>query len=88
MKTKNFIGDVQNEMVNTTVEGILNNSNNVGRIFPRKEIRSKRLHVLIQPSMFDALRREAEMKGLSMNHIVNVALKEYRERENKARGRV
>lgn len=41
------------------------------------ETRSKRLQVLITPSMFDALKALSAETGLSVNEIVNVALAEY-----------
>ena len=41
------------------------------------ETRSKRLQVLITPSMFDVLKALSDETGLSVNEIVNVALAEY-----------
>ena len=41
------------------------------------ETRSKRIQVLITPTMFDALKSLSAETGLSVNEIVNVALSEY-----------
>lgn len=41
------------------------------------ETRSKRLQVLVTPTMFDALKSLSAETGLSVNEIVNVALGEY-----------
>lgn len=41
------------------------------------ETRSKRLQVLITPTMFDTLKSLSAETGLSVNEIVNVALGEY-----------
>lgn len=41
------------------------------------ETRSKRLQVLITPTMFDTLKSLSAETGLSVNEIINVALSEY-----------
>ena len=41
------------------------------------ETRSRRLQVLVTPSMYDALKALHDETGLSVNEIVNVALGEY-----------
>lgn len=41
------------------------------------ETRSKRLQVLVTPTMFEALKSLSAETGLSVNEIVNVALSEY-----------
>ena len=42
-----------------------------------KETRSKRMQVLVTPSMFDALKGLSAESKLSVNEIVNAALVEY-----------
>ena len=41
------------------------------------ETRSKRLQILVTPTMFDTLKALSNETGLSVNEIVNVALGEY-----------
>lgn len=41
------------------------------------ETRSKRVQLLLTPSMFDALKSLSADTGLSVNEIVNIALGEY-----------
>lgn len=41
------------------------------------ETRSKRVQLLLTPSMFDALKALSADTGLSVNEIINVALSEY-----------
>lgn len=42
-----------------------------------KETRSKRMQILVTPSMFDALKALSTETKLSVNEIVNVALVKY-----------
>ena len=41
------------------------------------ETRSKRLQVLVTPTLFDTLKSLSAETGLSVNEIINVALSEY-----------
>jgi hypothetical protein len=41
------------------------------------ETRSKRVQLLLTPSMFDALKALSADTGLSVNEIINIALEEY-----------
>jgi predicted HicB family RNase H-like nuclease len=41
------------------------------------EVKSKRLQVLLQPSMFKRLKDAATAQGTSMNEIINKALDQY-----------
>ncbi len=41
------------------------------------ETRSKRMQVLVTPTMYDSIKGLSDLTGLSMNEIVNVALGEY-----------
>ena len=41
------------------------------------ETRSKRMQILVTPTMFDTLKALSTETGLSVNEIVNVALSEY-----------
>ena len=41
------------------------------------ETKSKRIQLLVTPSMFDALKAMSEVTGLSVNELVNRALAEY-----------
>ena len=45
------------------------------------EVKSKRVQLLLQPSVVEALKALAKEKGLSMNETVNEAIIEYIERE-------
>ena len=45
------------------------------------ETKSKRVQILVQPSVFDAVDRIARARGLSRNEIINEALRQYTERE-------
>lgn len=47
------------------------------------EVKSKRVQLLLQPSIVEALKALAVEKGLSMNETANEAIKEYLEREGK-----
>lgn len=44
------------------------------------ELKSKRYNALLQPSVFEAVKRKANKEGISVNEAVNRALKEYAER--------
>lgn len=44
------------------------------------ETKSKRVQLLLQPSVVDAIKALAKEKGLSMNEAVNEAIKEYLQR--------
>lgn len=46
------------------------------------ETRSKRMQILVTPTMFDALKALSAETGLSVNEIVNVALGEYLKNDN------
>jgi hypothetical protein len=46
-----------------------------------KETKSKRLNLLLQPSIFEDVTKIARMKQTSFNDLVNAILKEYAERE-------
>lgn len=41
------------------------------------ESKSKRIQVLVTPTMFDSLKSLKEDTGLSVNEIINLALEEY-----------
>lgn len=45
------------------------------------ETKSKRVQLLVQPSVFAAIDRIAKHKGVSRNEVINEALKQYAERE-------
>lgn len=45
------------------------------------ETKSKRVQLLVQPSVFDAVDRIARARGISRNEVINEALKQYTERE-------
>lgn len=50
------------------------------------EVKSKRVQLLLQPSIVDALKALAKEKGFSMNECANEAIKQYLERESKKNG--
>lgn len=45
------------------------------------ETKSKRVNLLMQPSIVERMRKTAQAKGLSLNEAINEAVKEYLERE-------
>ena len=45
------------------------------------ETKSRRVQLLVQPSVFAAVDRIARKKGISRNEAINEALKQYAERE-------
>lgn len=45
------------------------------------ETKSKRVQLLVQPSVFAAIDRIAKSRGLSRNEIINEALRQYAEKE-------
>lgn len=44
------------------------------------EVKSKRVQLLLQPSIVDAIKALAKEKGLSMNEAINEAIQEYLQR--------
>ena len=44
------------------------------------ETKSRRVQVLIQPSVHEAIKAKAQKAGISVNEAINTALKEYVER--------
>ena len=43
---------------------------------PRKEYKSRRLQLLIQPSLYEAIRDRAEAEGLSVNEEIHTLLRQ------------
>lgn len=43
------------------------------------ERKSKRLNLLIKPSLYDAMRKIAHMERTSVNNLIDIALQEYTE---------
>lgn len=41
------------------------------------ETKSKRIQILVTPTMFDSLKSLKDRTGLSVNEIINLALEEY-----------
>ena len=44
------------------------------------ETKSKRVQILIQPSVHEAVKAKAKKLGISTNEAINIALREYTER--------
>lgn len=44
------------------------------------ETKSKRVQLLVQPSVYEAVKAKAKAKGISTNEAINEALREYTER--------
>lgn len=44
------------------------------------ETKSKRVQILIQPSVHEAVKAKAQAEGISVNEAINTALREYVER--------
>ena len=42
-----------------------------------KEIKSKRLNVLLKPSIYDRIDKIATMKRMSVNELINIVLDDY-----------
>ena len=49
-----------------------------------KENKSERMQLLVRPTIKEAVKKEAEAQGLSMNDLVNNIFEEYLERKGKA----
>ncbi|MCL2289095.1 MAG: hypothetical protein FWC34_00090 [Bacteroidetes bacterium] len=47
------------------------------------ERKSKRFNMLMRPSLFERLRKESEIKGLSVNELMNVILEGHIEKQQK-----
>lgn len=45
------------------------------------ETKSKRVQILVQPSVFETVDRIARAKGISRNEAINEALRQYAEKE-------
>ena len=58
-----------------TTEELIEKLRELGEKTP--ETRSKRVQLLLTPSMFDALKALSAETGLSVNEIINIALGEY-----------
>lgn len=48
---------------------------------PQEETKSKRLNLLLQPSVLDGLAKIARMKQTSVNDMINTILREYRDQQ-------
>lgn len=48
-----------------------------------KENKSERMQLLVRPTIKEAVKKEAEAQGLSMNDLVNNIFEEYLERQGK-----
>lgn len=44
---------------------------------PKKETKSKRLNLLIYPSVYKACKKKADTTGESINEVINTILKDY-----------
>ena len=49
-----------------------------------KENKSERMQLLVRPVVKEAIKKEAEAQGLSMNELVNGIFEEYLERKGRA----
>jgi hypothetical protein len=49
-----------------------------------KELKRKRLNLLIQSSLYTDMEKIAHVKEISINEAISVAVREYRDREQKA----
>lgn len=58
-----------------TTEELIEKLRELGENTP--ETRSRRIQVLVTPTMFDTLKSLSAETGLSVNEIINVALTEY-----------
>ena len=58
-----------------TIEEIMEQLKKIAENTP--ETRSKRMQILVTPTMFDTLKALSSETGLSVNEIINVALNEY-----------
>lgn len=46
------------------------------RPHPRKELKTRRLQLLLQPSLYDAVKERAEAEGLSINEEIGYLLRD------------
>lgn len=80
MPRKNLKGDAQ-EALTATQAATMNfitsaPQNPVKAAMPSRETKSKRIQVLLRPSVYDALKEKAEARGQSVNDLINDILKE------------
>ena len=47
------------------------------------ETKSKRVQLLVKPSMFETAKKYSQSKGISMNELIATALEEYLKNHNK-----
>lgn len=81
--TKSIEKSVNIEVIKNT--DTYNNTDKYTHVYtdelPTKETKSKRLNLLIYPSLHEDLERIAKMQAIKVNELVNRVLKEYTERE-------
>ena len=77
------VPDETDQQENEAPEHLIENKKSIKVAVPMKpnplyiETRSKRLQLLIQPSLYDKLKTIAIVKGISINELIHNALDEY-----------
>jgi predicted HicB family RNase H-like nuclease len=69
--------EVTHNAQDTHNAAIMHKTHNV----PMKETKSRRLNLLLQPSLLENMSKVARMKQTSVNDLINKVLKDYTERE-------
>ena len=76
MAKKTFKTATQEQQANPALSYI-----SEGKPEPEQELKSKRLNLLIRPSVYADIEKIAAMKRVSTNDLINTVLDYYRERE-------
>lgn len=76
MAKKTFKTATQEQQANPALSYI-----SEGKPEQEQELKSKRLNLLIRPSVYADIEKIAAMKRVSTNDLINTILDEYRERE-------
>lgn len=70
-----FISQPEPEPIRKTA-----NRKTPARVPALPEIKSRRVQILVQPSVYEAVKAKAEKNGISVNEAIGIALKKYIER--------
>lgn len=63
-----FMGEAPTEKENASAEG--------ERLLPQREMKSRRVQILIKPSTYAGIRKEAARRGITVNACFNELLEE------------
>lgn len=71
------IKDLSNPASNFVTQGNAEKKNKITEnniVSAKKEARSKRMQILLQPSLFDKIQQKAESEGTSVNSLIHETL--------------